>query len=54
VTNTHSGQVPLLRDPEFRHLWTSGLILFLVRWLEILVFGVFTYQETGSAFLVAG
>ena len=29
------------------------MIVFLVRWLEILVFGVFTYQKTGSPFLVA-
>jgi MFS family permease len=44
---------PLFRDADFRRLWTTGLIVFLVRWLEILVFGVFVYQQTGSAFLVA-
>ena len=32
--------VPLLRDPDFLRLWSIGLIVSLVRWLEILVFGV--------------
>jgi MFS family permease len=40
-------------DPEFRRLWTAGLLGSLVRWLEILVFGVFTYQQTQSALWVA-
>jgi MFS family permease len=43
----------LFHNPDFRRLWTTGLIVFLVRWLEILVFGVFAYQHTGSAFVVA-
>ncbi len=54
MTNPNGGTGSLLRDPEFRHLWTAGVVQFLVRWLEVLVFGVFTYQETDSAFLVAG
>ncbi|NLD53931.1 MAG: MFS transporter [Burkholderiaceae bacterium] len=48
-----AGGGPLFRDGDFRRLWAAGLILSLVRWLEILVFGVFVYQQTGSAFLVA-
>jgi MFS family permease len=44
---------PLLRDGDFVRLWTVGLVGFLVRWLEILVFGIFTYGQTGSAFVVA-
>jgi MFS family permease len=44
---------PLFRDADFRRLWVTGLVVFFVRWMEILVFGVFTYQQTGSAFLVA-
>ena len=44
---------PLLRDPDFRRLWAVGLITYLVRWLEVLVVGVFTYERTGSAFAVA-
>src|SRR5579883_665303 len=38
---------------DFRRLWTIGLVLFAVRWLEMLVVGVFVYQQTGSAFQVA-
>ncbi|MEY4099128.1 MAG: hypothetical protein RL300_299, partial [Pseudomonadota bacterium] len=37
----------------FRRLWTVGLLSSLIRWLEILVFGVFTYQQTQSAAWVA-
>lgn len=42
-----------LRDAQFRRLWSAGLLGALVRWLEILVFGVFAYQQTRSAFWVA-
>jgi MFS family permease len=38
---------------DFRRLWLIGLIVFAVRWLEMLVVGVFVYQRTGSAFQVA-
>jgi MFS family permease len=43
----------LLRDPDFRRLWTVSLSVYFVRWLEVLVFGIFTYEQTGSAFTVA-
>ncbi|GHD44374.1 hypothetical protein GCM10017083_11720 [Thalassobaculum fulvum] len=43
----------LLAIPDFRRLWLTGLIAFVVRWLEILAVGVFAYQATESAFLVA-
>src|SRR5271167_958060 len=39
--------------PDFRRLWLIGVIVFAVRWLEMLVVGVFVYQHTGSAFQVA-
>lgn len=39
--------------PDFRRLWIVGLMLFVVRWLEMLAVGVFAYQATESAFLVA-
>jgi MFS family permease len=39
--------------PDFRRLWLIGLIVFAVRWLEMLVVGIFVYQRTGSAFQVA-
>jgi MFS family permease len=39
--------------PDFWRLWFVGVVVFLVRWLEMLAMGVFVYQHTGSAFLVA-
>ncbi len=43
----------LLAIRDFRCLWLVGLIVFAVRWLEMIVVGVFVYQHTGSAFDVA-
>jgi MFS family permease len=43
----------LFTEPDFRRLWFVGLVVFLVRWLETLVTGLFTWNATGSAFLVA-
>ena len=43
----------LIDLPDFRRLWLIGLVVFAVRWLEMLVVGVFVYQHTGSAFEVA-
>ncbi len=43
----------LFRIPAFRRLWLAGLAIFVVRWLELIAFGVFTYAETNSAFIVA-
>jgi MFS family permease len=43
----------LLANRDFRLLWLVGVIVFAVRWLEMLVVGVFVYQHTGSAFDVA-
>ncbi|MBR0680356.1 MFS transporter [Roseomonas eburnea] len=43
----------LFRDRDFRNLWTVGLAVFVVRWLETLAVGVFAYAATGSAFVVA-
>lgn len=48
-----SRRVRLLALPDFRRLWVVGLVLFVVRWLEMLAVGVFAYQATESAFLVA-
>lgn len=39
--------------PDFRRLWLVGLMVFAVRWLEMLAMAVFTYQRTGSPFTVA-
>lgn len=39
--------------PDFRRLWLVGFTMYIVRWLELLAVGVFTYDVTGSASLVA-
>ncbi|MFO1027581.1 MAG: MFS transporter [Acetobacteraceae bacterium] len=46
---------PLLlsNSPDFWRLWSVGLVVFTVRWLETVAIGVFVYQESQSAFLVA-
>jgi len=43
----------LLGEPDFRRLWVVGLVVFAVRWLEMLAVAVFAYQRTGSPFIVA-
>jgi MFS family permease len=43
----------LFQERDFLRLWTAGLCIFVVRWLEILAVGVFAYAATGSAFVVA-
>ena len=45
-----------LLQPEFAdfwRLWSVGLVVFVVRWLETVAVGVVVYQRTNSAFLVA-
>ena len=43
----------LFGEPDFRRLWLVGLVVFSVRWLEMLAVAVFAYQHTGSPFIVA-
>jgi MFS family permease len=43
----------LIHEPDFLRLWGVGLIVFLVRWLEMLAVSLFVWERTGSAFLVA-
>jgi len=43
----------LAAEPDFRRLWLIGLVVFSVRWLEMLAVAVFAYQHTGSPFVVA-
>lgn len=45
--------LPIHHDGQFRRLWAVGMLASLVRWLEILAFGVFTFELTHSAFWVA-
>jgi MFS family permease len=53
VPAARGGRFWLFELPDFRRLWLIGLIVFAVRWLEMLVVGIFVYQRTGSAFQVA-
>jgi MFS family permease len=56
LTLAASGAAPrawLLGEPDFRRLWLVGLVVFAVRWLEMLAVAVFAYQRTGSPFIVA-
>ena len=43
----------LFRTRGIPNLWGAGLLIGIVRWTEILAIGIFTYAQTGSAFLVA-
>jgi len=43
----------LVSEPDFRRLWIVGLVVFAVRWLEMLAVAVFAYQRTGSPLIVA-
>ncbi|HEX4184867.1 MAG TPA: MFS transporter [Stellaceae bacterium] len=43
----------LFGEPDFRRLWLVGLVVFSMRWLEMLGVAVFAYQHTGSPFVVA-
>lgn len=47
------GPVSLILDGEFRKLWTIGILMGAMRWLELLAIGVWTYAVTGSPVLVA-
>jgi hypothetical protein len=38
---------------DYWRLWSVGLAVFTVRWLETVAVGVVVYQRTGSAFVVA-
>jgi MFS family permease len=57
IADASVGIVPARRQliylADFRRLWLIGLVVFAVRWLEMLVVALFVYQRTGSAFQVA-
>jgi MFS family permease len=44
----------LLREPDFLRLWLVGAVANSMRWLEMLVSGLFAYEITGSALAVTG
>ncbi|MEJ0020235.1 MAG: MFS transporter [Acetobacteraceae bacterium] len=43
----------LIDSADFWRLWSVGLVVFTVRWVETVAIGVFVYQHTNSAFIVA-
>lgn len=43
----------VLRRADFLRLWACGALLGTMRWLEVLVVGLYTLEHTGSALLVA-
>ena len=43
----------LLREPDFLRIWSTGALSMTMRWMEILVIGVYTHEATHSAFTVA-
>jgi MFS family permease len=43
----------LIDSADFWRLWFVGLVVFVVRWVETVAVGVFVYQHTHSAFVVA-
>ena len=53
-TAVHAGpRAWLFGEADFRRLWLVGVVVFAVRWLEMLAVAVFAYQRTGSPFIVA-
>ena len=48
-----SKQRGFLATPSYLRLWFAGGIGNAMRWLELLVAGIFTYEVTQSAVLVA-
>ena len=53
VTLNAPSQRPLLAEPSFLVLWLVGALVGAARWLELLVVGIYVFDETGSPLLVA-
>ena len=48
-----AGPLSLFTDSQFVRLWAIGGLVGVMRWLEILVIGIYTFQVSGSPFVVA-
>src|SRR5690606_11938561 len=48
-----SGAFALAAVSGFRRVWLAGGLANTMRWLEILVIGVYTFEVTSSPFMVA-
>lgn len=53
VPEAEVGLAGVLAVPDFLRVWVAGICVGTMRWLEILAVGLYTLQETGSAFMVA-
>lgn len=53
LTGSALPAVPLLRDGRYVRIWIVGWLSGVVRWLELLAFGILAYDLTGSPSLVA-
>lgn len=53
MTETNTPDGSLFSDRQFLAVWTVGILVSVVRWLEFLAVGIFAYDVTDSAFLVA-
>ena len=55
VTSWENNVGPLLlfTDSRFVRLWAIGGLIGVIRWLEILVIGIYAFQVSGSPFVVA-
>jgi hypothetical protein len=51
--NQSMHRLTLAGRPDFWRLWSVCLVVFTARWLETVAVGVFVYQHSRSAFLVA-
>lgn len=47
------GPLALIADAGFRRVWLSGGLVGTVRWIDFLAVGVYVFEVTGSAALVA-
>src|SRR5213078_2639942 len=43
----------MLRQPDYRRLWTSGFFVNIARWMDLVTLGWLALQLTGSPFMVA-
>ncbi len=48
-----AGPWSLLQDYQFRHIWLAGAVVGVMRWLDVLAIGVYTYQVSGDPLVVA-
>lgn len=44
---------PLLRDGRYVRIWLIGWCTGIIRWLELLAYGIYAFEVTGSPILVA-